>query len=215
MCEVAGRLIGGWRRFEAEGRRGAWDAHPCCDVGGPEEEAPYVDVDVGQECEPCESDEECPGSELSQVVRPKNEAAEIEVAREAAIGGHVLAVLFVKDEGVVAELAVLFPRVLEPFYEAVLVAVADGAGALARMVERRIWLGPATADATRVIFVHGERSSVSELMQRSVRRGATLSTSSGGGGGGGKAEKGMRKGLIVHSRLTAPLRSTLTRPRML
>ena len=72
---------------------------------------------------------------------------------------HVLAILFVKEERVVAELAVLFPRVLQPFYEAVLVAVADGAGALARMVERRIWLWPATADAARVIFVHGERAS--------------------------------------------------------
>lgn len=44
---------------------------------------------------------------------------------------------------------------LEPFDEAVLVAVADGAGALAWVVEGRAWLRAATADTTGIFVLHG------------------------------------------------------------
>lgn len=73
----------------------------------------------------------------------------------------------------VAQFAVLFAGVLEPFYEAVLMAVADRAGALAWMVQGSTRLRPAAADTAQILVLHGEwfmasRSCVCKFTARNV-----------------------------------------------
>lgn len=55
----------------------------------------------------------------------------------------------------VAEFAVLFARVLEPFEQTVLMTVADGSSAFAGVVEGGGGLRAAATDSTRVFVLHG------------------------------------------------------------
>lgn len=133
---------------------GTWNTHPSRNIDRPEHEPPYIDVDPRQQRQPCQTNEDSSCCQSCYLACTNDESPQVEIAWKVSIGWHVVAVLLVKDERMIAELAILFAGMLKPFDETVLMAKANGAGTFAGIVQRSTRLRPATADTTRILVLH-------------------------------------------------------------